>query len=706
MGDRRSSAKTQAAARSRGMGIKWRMLILILPIVIVALVVVTVVSASLSKKAISSETDAHMQSELKANINDIDGKLENIRTTAEDLSIFVGETYTGTNMSGYARIFGATAKSDDLIRGCGIWFEPQVYQGDGRYVNQDYVGPYWYKDGDDIVEDWEYSNAEYDYFSQEYYTNAKAQTELKAVITDPYYDPSSQSVMASCSAPIFGSDGSFIGCITVDMSLDSITTLVSSIKVGQAGRAVMTTADGVYIYTNDDAKVQNGVNISEDTSGIGKIASTIIGSSSGESEYKDGGETYDVFFDSVPEVNWRLLIVMPQSEINAPVAHMTKVSAVICIIAIILCIIFIFVLATSIAKAIMGVNLFAKELAAGNFTTEKLNSGRRDEIGEMSQALDEMYQSNSGIISNISYEANNVNDASSTLSAMSEELSAEFARIKENMEAVNDAMMSTGAATEEVSASVQEVNDSVQGLAAETAETEKQVKEITARALEIQRKNQAQHDSAIEITNLRRAELEAANEKAKVVSEISTLADAIASIASQIDLLSLNASIEAARAGEAGRGFAVVASEINNLATDTNEAVIEIKKTIDSVQQAFTDLSAGSNKLLDFVTDTVTPDYENFVTVGKQYGDDAELFGQLATRIQDMTENIKNSMNEVNEAVSNIAESTQETSSHSADVTSSVDSVAEAVDSVAELATDQQHTASNLTEIVSHFRLK
>ena len=689
----------------RGMGIKWRMIILILPIVVAALVIVTLISANLSKKAIISESDSHMKSELKANINDIDGKLENIRTTAENLSVLVGETYTGMNMSGYANIFGNTAKSNDLIRGCGIWFEPQVYQGDARYAGQDYVGPYWYKDGDEIVEDWEYSNAEYDYFVQDYYTNAKAQTELKAVITDPYYDPSSQSVMASCSAPIFGSDGSYIGCITVDMSLESITTLVSSIKVGQAGRAVMIASDGVYIYTNDAAKVESGANISEDTSGIGSIASSVIGSEKGENEYKEGGEVYDVFFDTVPEVNWRLLVVIPQSEIYAPVVHMTTVSGVICVIAVILCIIFIFVLATSIAKAIMSVNLFAKELASGNFTTDELDSVRKDEIGEMSYALDEMYRSNSEIIRNISVEAGNVNDASSTLSAMSEELSAEFVKIKENMEAVNDAMMSTGAATQEVSASVQEVNDSVQGLAAETAETEKRVREITARAREIEQKNQEAHDSAIEITNLRRGELEAANEKAKVVSEISTLADAIASIASQIDLLSLNASIEAARAGDAGRGFAVVAAEINNLATDTNEAVIEIKKTIDSVQEAFEDLSEGSNKLLGFVTDTVTPDYENFVSVGRQYGSDAGLFGELATRIQDMTENIKNSMQEVNEAVSNIAESSQETSSHSADVTSSVDSVAEAVDSVAQLATDQQHTASNLTSIVSHFKL-
>ena len=697
MGNKREAA--------RGMGIKWRMLLLILPVVIVSLVVVTIVSANISRKAVMDRSEEYMQSEVKANINETDAKLEVIRTTAENLSVFVGETYKGMNMSVYGNIFKATANANDLIRGCGVWFEPNAYKGDARYVNQKYVGPYWYKDGNEIVEDWEYSNEEYDYFSQEYYMNAKAQTELKAVITDPYYDPSSQSVMASCSAPIFAMDGSYVGCITVDMSLDSITGMVSSIKVGEGGKAVMTTAGGTYIYTEDSAKVESGANISEDTSGIGAIASQIISTPSGENTYKDGGKVYNVYYDSVPEVDWRLLIVMPQAEINAPVTHMTRVSSIICVVSILLCIIFIFILASSIAKAIMGVNLFAKELAAGNFTTNKLNSRRRDEIGEMSHALDEMYQSNSGIISNISLEANNVNDASSTLSAMSEELSAEFSRIKENMEAVNDAMMSTGAATEEVSASVQEVNDAVQGLAAETAETEKKVREITARAVEIQRKNQAQHDNAIEITSLRRSELEAANEKAKVVSEISTLADAIASIASQIDLLSLNASIEAARAGEAGRGFAVVASEINNLATDTNEAVVEIKKTIDSVQQAFTDLSAGSNKLLDFVTDTVTPDYENFVTVGKQYGDDAELFGQLATRIQDMTENIKNSMNEVNEAVSNIAESTQETSSHSADVTSSVDSVAEAVDSVAELATDQQHTAGALTEIVSHFKL-
>jgi methyl-accepting chemotaxis protein len=261
---------------------------------------------------------------------------------------------------------------------------------------------------------------------------------LHAVITDPYYDPASDSVMASCSAPIFAEDGSFIGCITVDISLDTITELVGSIRVGEGGRAVMLASDGTYIYTQDETKVQQGENISSETGGIGAIGNLLLSSEAGEAEYVDGGETFDAFFGAVPEVAWRLLIVIPQSEIYAPVMRMTMISAMICVVAIIICVILIFMLATSVAKAIMGVNSFAKQLAQGDFTVNELGSSRKDEIGEMSRALDEMYRSNSSIIGNISSESGNVNDASSTLSAMSEQLSAEFTKIKENMDVFSD----------------------------------------------------------------------------------------------------------------------------------------------------------------------------------------------------------------------------------------------------------------------------
>ncbi|MBO6111464.1 MAG: methyl-accepting chemotaxis protein [Lachnospiraceae bacterium] len=697
----------EGTIQKKGLGIKAKMLLFILPPVLVAFIVMAFISSEMSRSQITEVTTNYVESELDANVGDINGELEKIRTTAQDLSSLVGSTYETVNMKQYKKIFSDIILSNDLVLGSGIWFEPKVYTGDKDYLSQEYTGPYWYRDENNkIVEDWEYSNAEYDYFSQEYYLNAKAQSTLTAVITDPYFDPASNSVMASCSAPIFDQVGNFIGCITVDVSLDTISELVGSIKVGKNGVARMVASDGTYIYTDDASKVAAAMNIAQDTDSISSIASKITGEGNGNASYKSSSGKMNAYYETVPGVNWKLIVLLPDSEINEASDHMRNVIIVICAVAMLVCIIFIFYIATTIAGSLKVVDLFAKELSEGNFMIDEVRVKSHDELGHMSGSLNDMYRSNRDIIAQISNESGNVNDAANTLSAMSEELSAEFSKIQDNMNGVNDAMMSTGAATQEVSASVQEVNDSVEGLSKETSETAEKVKEITQRALKIRKENEQAHDNAISITNARRSELEEANKKAEVVSEIASLADSIAAIASQIDLLSLNASIEAARAGEAGKGFAVVASEINNLATQTNNAVDQIKVTINSVQEAFKDLSAGSNKLLDFVTGTVTPDYENFVKVGDQYGNDAALFGELAQRIEDMTNSIKTSMNEVNSAVMSIAESTQETSTRSADITASVDSVSQAVDSVAEMAMNQQHIAGELTDIVSHFKIK
>ncbi|MCR5303139.1 MAG: methyl-accepting chemotaxis protein [Lachnospiraceae bacterium] len=680
------------------------MLLVILPIVIIVANVIALVSGLLAQNAILEQTSRYMNAELAKNANDVDAKLESVRMTAEELSIFVGNTYKTTDMASYAKLFGDTVRSNDLILGSGIWFEPSVYTGDKKYAGEKYVGPYWYRDGDNIVEDWEYSNAEYDYFSQEYYTNAAKITTLNATITDPYYDPASDSVMASCSAPIFNEEGSYIGCITVDMSLGTISDIIGSIKVGTNDNAILLTSGGAYIYTKDQEKVESGMDIASDKDSISQIASTVLSGEKGETSYKGSQGQMNVYYTTIPEVNWKLIIEMPLSEIKAPAMNMTRTTVPICIIGVIVSVILVFLFARSIANPVKKVDEFAVELSKGNFSVAPLDISRNDEIGEMSESLNEMYGNNSGIIKKISTEATNISDASSTLGAMSEELAAEFSRIQSNVSAVNEAMMNSSAATEEVSASVTEVNTSVQQLASSSSEIKKEAKEISSRARQVQEDSRKAYESAISIAKERETEIKAATAKAEVVNEIKNMADAISNIASEIDLLSLNASIEAARAGEAGRGFAVVAQQINKLATDTAAAVKQIQDTVSDIQGAFSDLSEGSNKLLSFVTDTVTPDYDKFTGIGKQYGDDANLFDDFSARILEMANSIKSTMDEVNYAVQNIAESTQDTAAHSSDVNDSIGSVSNAIESVAQLATDQQSTARELAEIVDNFK--
>lgn len=701
MGENKMERKSD---RRKGLGIQAKLILMIVPIVLLSLLVVAIISAQMSASAIASEVSNTMEAQLSGNTNDVDGTLETIRRTAEELSIFVGNTYKDTDMTTYAKLFSDTVKHDSRIRGSGIWFEPNVYTGDRKYAGQKYVGPYWYADGNDVVEDWEYSNADYDYFVQEYYTNAKAMSKNDAVITDPYYDPSSDSVMASCSAPIFNDQNQYIGCITVDLSLETISDIISSIKVGQNGYAILTMGDGTYIYTKDSSKVTNAMNIANDT-GINAIASTVLSNEKGETEFNSSEGKMRVYYSTMPEVGWKLLLLLPNSEVFSVAQRMMLVIIIIAIVAILITSLLIFFIAKGIAKPIVKVKEFAKDLANGDFTVSKIAVGRSDEIGQMSESLNEMYESNSEVIRNISIGSNEVSGSSEHLYNVASDLADRFESIRTSMVKVNDAMTNTGAATEQVSASANEVNASVQKLAEETEATKGEVEKILSRAAQIEKDSRSSCDNAISIAESRGRELEEASKQAEVIKEIGTLADSIADIASQINLLSLNASIEAARAGEHGRGFAVVASEINNLAVETAQAVDRIQNTISKIQEAFASLDRSSGELLTFVKETVTPDYENFINIGRQYGEDAKSFGSLTDQTSEMVGYIRESMEQVNAAVSSIAESATETAESSSEVTETVEEVSDMVGNISDLAEKQQSVSQNLNDIVRSFKL-
>ena len=270
---------------------------------------------------------------------------------------------------------------------------------------------------------------------------------------------------------------------------------------------------------------------------------------------------------------------------------------------------------------------------------------------------------------------------------------------------VNEAMMATSAATEEVNASTEEVDAYVSVLTQETEQSKKMTNDIYERARRIQQKSSESFDYATQLSKKYESELGASIEHVEVVENIVEMADMISGIAEQINLLSLNASIEAARAGEHGRGFAVVASEIGKLANDTSTAVDRIQNTILQVKDAVESLTNGSQSLLQFVQSTVTPDYNSFVEVAKQYGNDAQSMEEVSQKISEMSKNINKITNEVSEAIQNIAESAQTTADSSAKTLDSVSEVGVVVDEVSEMSEKQKHIVSDLNDMVNRFRL-
>ncbi|MGI6124621.1 MAG: PDC sensor domain-containing protein, partial [Acetivibrionales bacterium] len=239
------------------MKIMTRLLVSLLPIIIIALAMLTWISAMSSSKIISEKINEWMDSELNSISNEIEADLDSVSQMAETLSNFVRTTYSSLSLAEYETMVSNMIMQNDLVLGSGIWFEPYVYD-----PNEKYVGPYMYKDGDTTAVTYDYSNAEYDYFIYEWYTGALNSS--VPVFTDPYYDPTLDIVMSSCTMPMHDDKGTLLGVVTVDIELTGIQSLVIDVKVGETGEAFLLTTEGNFIYNKDEAKNMEAL-ITEDT---------------------------------------------------------------------------------------------------------------------------------------------------------------------------------------------------------------------------------------------------------------------------------------------------------------------------------------------------------------------------------------------------------------------------------------------------------
>ena len=680
--------------------IKTQMLLCLLPIIIVAMLTLTVYSAISCYQMANAQLKNTMQSNLDAEVQSLDAKLQVIKSTATNISSLVATSYEYTTLEQYESTLKEIVSSNDMVLGSGIWFAPYAYDKSKKYV-----GPYIYKNGDEIVTTYEYSNKTYDYFNQEYYQLAEQSADRQAILTDPYYDETSGLIMSTCTMPIY-QDSTYLGCISVDIEISTLEKMINDIHIGKTGKAILITQNGVLLGGVDNKKIQNADTLQSlggESHALEKLATQ---EKTGDMLYKDADGTKQfAYFSELESVSWKVIVQITQDELMGPITQLVVTMLIIGLIALILTIFVILLQVGNISKAVQKVNNFAGSLSNGDFTLPVLKVTQKNELGAMGHALNNMYQKTKAVIQNIAKHAVDISDSSKDLKSSSVMLLEDFKNIQTSMASINEATLSASAATQQVNASAEEVSASVNLLDHETIENKNMSTKIKERAAKLSTTTQSSQKAAFQLSSQFEEQLKNSMENAKIVSNIGEMAEVIASIAEQINLLALNASIEAARAGEQGKGFAVVASEIGNLANETASAVGEIQTTIVDVQNAFKHLSNDANDMLSFVQNTVGKDYASFVATANQYGKDATYFANSADKISDMANNINHIMGEVVEAIQNIAESSQETSEVSGNILRAVDDVSGIIDQINDMSANQQSIAETLEDVVGTFQL-
>ena len=336
--------------------------------------------------------------------------------------------------------------------------------------------------------------------------------------------------------------------------------------------------------------------------------------------------------------------------------------------------------------------------------TSRININSHDEVGELVDGINLFIEKLQEIMKSIRSQSENILISSKEIADKINESGNNTNEVSATMDEIAAAMQEISATVEELSSGSENIFESIIHLTDKINAGNVLTKDIQSRSLNYKTEIENEKTNAVAIINEIKNTLEQSIENSKEAAQIQSLTENILQIASQTNLLSLNASIEAARAGEAGKGFSVVAAQISELAESSRTIAKNIQEISTLVTESVTGLSSDSKKLLEFVNNDVLTDYDKFVAISDNYYNDAVNVNNILEEFTNGTSALKTTMSEMNHGINDISTTIEESANGTNDISSRIRNIASSVEAIKSQTAENQSIGNELKKDVEVFK--
>ena len=547
------------------------------------------------------------------------------------------------------------------------------------------------------------------------------------VIITPVYISTGGSPVVALARAIKDPEGAFLGCIGLDLNLTDLASRISSIRIGKTGYCMLMQNDGLILadpkHTDYNLKTLKETDI--------PAFNEIDKMKEGSAFIMLDGKTWKVSVFSLPEVNWKVALLIEQDEILSLFYTLLKNMILIGLFMFVLYFTLAFIFAGALKRYFKRLEIVFGKIASGDLT-DRLAVKKNNEVGRIMMNLNTAIENNHTMICLLKDEADKMNSIGSQLSSSMEETAAAIKQIGENVKGVKEKAMSQAAGVTETVATVEQINGRLSRL---VSSIEMQTESINESSVVITRmaentvkiaKTLDQNNELIKTvygqTKVGKDGARTANEIVKQIAEKSaSLLEAsqiIQNIASQTNLLAMNAAIEAAHAGESGKGFAVVADEIRKLAEGSNLQGKQIAAVIKETTEIIHNITeAGSRAEKTFIdvynlVSQISEKEDSILEVMREQEENGKHVLDAIKRINDVTSEIDSASaemleggNQIGQEMQKLAEITLETTDSMNEIASGADQITIAVKEVSDITQKNKASIENLSNEVSKFKV-